>query len=82
MIGLAQIKTWALGGLAILSAVLFGWMKAKDAKHANARRKGVEKAREVERDAHEELTDGLQREQQEVADAKKKSRTGKRDHFS
>ena len=72
-----NVKT-ILGGLvAFLSALAYGLFQKS--RREEEKRKGIEKAREVETKATDALTAGLTNEQKELKDAR--SRTG-RDHFS
>lgn len=74
---LSKLKTYALAILGAVAAFgLFMWQMTR-ANFKSAELKGQKKARKVERDAHEEMIDGLETEQKEINDAKNNpSRTG------
>ena len=78
---LSEIKTWALGGLAILSAVLVGWVGLLKSKHSKAKLKGVEEARKIEHEAQDEIQKGAKRTQEKVDEATKKVDSGDYSHF-
>lgn len=75
---LSKLKLYALAALGALAA-FFGFMwQMSRAGRIKDKLKGVQKAREVERDAHEALAEGLEAEVKEVENAKNNS---KRDAF-
>ena len=59
---LSKLKTYVIAVLGVISAVFFGLFYREKAKHEKAVRKGVEKAREVEKNATEALLEGLENE--------------------
>jgi len=65
---LSSIKTYALAALGILSAVLAALWQYQKAKFKSAQLKGVEKAREVESKAADELIKGVENENKIQAD--------------
>jgi len=79
--GLGQLKTWAIAALGILLSIATVGLYRQKAIHATAKRKGVEKAREVEHEAHEEVQKGAKRKQEKVDEVRAKADCGDRSHF-
>ena len=64
--GLATVKTWLLGGLAIASAVLFGLWKASQLGRVKDKIKGIKRARDTEKKVNTAAIEGLQNEKDEL----------------
>ena len=75
---LARAKSIAIAVLGFLAAVFAALMYRGKAKHEKARRKGIEEAREVEHEAMDRLSEGLQEEQEAQGEVD----TTDRNHFS
>jgi len=61
--GLSTLKTWALGLLAVGSAVLFGLWKASQLGRIKDKVEGIKRARATERRVNNSIVENLQREQ-------------------
>ncbi len=78
---LERLKNWGLILLGILAAIATAGYYRQKAGRESDKRKAEEGARRTERKATDAMVDGLNHEQQEVTDARNKSRNGRRDHF-
>jgi len=59
---ISTIKTWLLGGLAVIASVLFALFRGEQAARAREKVKASEKARKTEQKASKALVDGLKKE--------------------